>query len=50
MDMDLEDVMVTGIEENMREPKHFGEFFLAWYKKFRPIFVSRTQTIRMILQ
>ena len=29
IDMDLEDVMVMGIEENMRGPEHFNEHFLS---------------------
>ena len=28
-DMDLEDVMVTGIEENIRGPEHFNENFFV---------------------
>ena len=29
MDMYLDDIMVKGIEENMRGPEHFNEFILS---------------------
>ena len=41
--MDLENVMVMGIEENMRGREHFNEnFFWAWFEKLQVYIYRRT--------
>ena len=38
--MDLEDVMVMGIEENMRGPEHFNENFLSMVREASGLYLS----------
>ena len=38
--MGLEDVMVTGIEENVRGPEHFNENFLSMVREASGLYLS----------